>query len=141
MCIWIAQARCAAAAQAELLPGLCTRWNTQLRFALDGGDFNLRPQGRFGHSDRHRHIDIVTFAREVLMPPHVRDDVKIARRRAQPSAFALGRHAHARTSIDTCRYSHFDCFSFRKSALAFTERARRAALAGAAAIRTLLSES
>src|SRR5215471_965359 len=139
MCIWIAQAWRAAAAQTELLPRLRAGRNTQLRLALDSRDFNLRSECCLGYSDRHRHIDVVTLAGEVLMPSNVSYDVKIARGRPQPSAFAFAGHAHTRASIDACRYSNLYRFSLGQCALAFTERARRPALAGAPAVRTLLS--
>src|SRR5690349_16140866 len=141
MGIWIAQAWCATAAQTELLPGLGTWRNAQLRLALDCRDLYLCPQRRFSHSDRDGHIDVVTFAGEVLMPPDIRNDVKIARRRTQSSAFTFSGHAHAGASVDAGGNSNFDGFSFRQCALAFTKRARWPALAASPAIRTLLSES
>src|ERR1043166_6990570 len=141
MGIWIAQAWRAAAAQTELLTGLGTRWNTQLRLSLNCRNLNLCPQRRLSHSDWHGHIDVVAFASEVLMPPDIRDDVKVAGRRAQFSTFAFSRHAHARTSVHAGRYPNLHGFGFGQCALAFTERAWRPAFARAPPLGTLLGEA
>src|SRR2546430_2218456 len=75
------------------------------------------------------------------MPAHVCDDEEITRRRAQPTAFAFRRYAHARSGIDAGRDAHLNSLCFWDYAFAFAKRARRASLAGATTVWTLLRKT
>src|SRR6266571_2805421 len=75
------------------------------------------------------------------MPPHIRDDVELARRCAQSTAFTFAGNAHPRSSINACGNAHLHVFSFWQNAFAFAQRARRTTFAAAATVRTLLTES
>src|SRR5258707_7699059 len=141
MRVRVAQAGRAPPPQAKLLSRLRTRRNSQLRFAGNRGHFYFRAQRRFGHGQRNGDVDVVAFAREILVPAHVGDDEQIARRGAHASALALTGNADARARVDAGRNAPLNRFGFWQSAFALAQRARRAPLAGATAIRTLLRKA
>src|SRR6185369_14529070 len=141
MRVRIAQRRRALATQTEFLARLCARWNPQLSFAGNRGHFNFSAQRRLGHGDRNSHVDVVALSSEMRMTSHVRDDEQVAGRCAEPSAFAFSGNAHTRARVYARGNAHFDRLSFGENAFAAAQRARRAAFAGASAIRTLLRES
>src|SRR4029078_10287171 len=137
----ISQRRRTFIAQSKLLPRLCSRWNAQLRFAINSRHFNLRTERCFRNGDRHRHINVVALAREIFVLTNIRDDVQVASRRAESTALALSGNSYTRSSLNTCRNANLHSLSLGRDTFTVTYRTRRASSSSATAIRTLLRKS
>src|SRR4051794_39275212 len=60
----------ALVAQPEALPVFGALWNLEQRAAVDGRDFDLRPERRLPDGHRHLNFDVVTLAMEEGMLLH-----------------------------------------------------------------------
>src|SRR5205085_8885539 len=94
------QARRAALAQAELLPGLRARRHLEQRLAVHGRHFDLRAERRFRHGNRHHTVDVVAAPLEVWVVADVRRDEEVAGRAAVLTGVAAACDAHARAGFD-----------------------------------------
>src|SRR4029077_9505631 len=102
---------------------------------------DLCPERSLRDGYRNSNVDIVALAREVFVRADVGNDMQVARRRAEASAFALARNAHARTRFHTGGDAHFNGLGFWHRAFAFAQRAGGSPATGAAAVGTLLRKA
>src|SRR6185436_14894619 len=114
---------------------------TQLRLAFHGRHFDLRSERSFRHRYRNSDVNIVAFAREVFVRADVGNDMQVARRRAEASAFTLARNADARTRFHAGGNAHFHCLCFWHRAFALAQRAGGSPATGAAAVGTFLRKA
>src|SRR5258705_2843662 len=137
----LAQGWRAALAQAKFLSRLRARRYAQLRLAFHSRHFDLRSERSFRNGYRNSDVDIVALAREVFVRADVGNDMQVARRCAEASAFTLARNAHPRTRFHTGWDAHFHCLCFWYRAFAFAQRAGRSPATGATAVGTFLRKA
>src|SRR5688572_26405244 len=75
------------------------------------------------------------------MTADVGNNVQVAGRCTESSAFTFPRDPHSRTCFHSSRNSHFNVFGFWYCALALAKRTRRSSSSGSAAVLTFLRET